>query len=83
MSGDADRERLAELMDESRAEQGLIWEQVAARGKISIALLRRIRKGGSLTEDSKIAIERGLDWTRGSVNEVLAGGTYSYGFVEP
>ena len=78
-----DRKRLAEQMDESRAEQRMSWEQVARRGGISIALLRRIRSGGRITKDSEIAIERGLDWVRGSVTSVLRGGTCAYGFVEP
>jgi hypothetical protein len=81
MSGD--RQRLADQMDESRAEQSMSWEQVAQRGGISIALLRRIRSGGRITKDSEIAIERGLNWVRGSVANILRGGPYTYGFVEP
>jgi transcriptional regulator with XRE-family HTH domain len=67
-------------MDDRRAELGrterrLTWERVADRAGLSVALLRNIRAGTApITKDSKIGIERALDWARGSVDAILAGG---------
>jgi hypothetical protein len=75
VSLDDRRQKLAELMNESRARQGLKWNQVAERGGISVAMLRRIRRRGDtpLTLDSKAAIERGLGWPEGSIDTILSG----------
>jgi hypothetical protein len=74
------RRRLAECMDDRRAELGrterrLTWERVADRAGLSVALLRNIRAGTvPITKDSKIGIEQALHWTKGSVDTVLGGG---------
>jgi hypothetical protein len=68
------RQRLTQHMEGRQAELRLTWADVAQRGDISVALLRRIRNGGArLTAKSKVAIEVGLDWPRGTVDAILAG----------
>jgi hypothetical protein len=52
----------------------MIWDEVAAAGGISVATLRRVRKGATLTTDNKVAIERGLRWAANSVDRILVGG---------
>lgn len=69
-----DWRRLAELMDYRRAELGLTWDEVAATGGMSVATLRRVRRGHTITSDNMVAIERGLQWGLDSVRRVLAGG---------
>lgn len=73
-TGSGDWRRLADRMDLRRAELGLNWDEVAAAGRISVATLRRVRGGATITRDNEVAIERGLRWTSGSVGSVLAGG---------
>lgn len=67
------RERLAEEMDDRRVELRLEWEEVAVAAGISVATLRRIRRGASLTKDSAAAVERGLHWLPGSVAAIERG----------
>lgn len=69
------RRRLANLMEKRRLELDLTWDQVAARGGVSLRALATARK-----EDREIRaltrtnIERGLDWELGSIERILAGG---------
>jgi hypothetical protein len=75
MSGDVgDWQRLAEVMDLRRAELGLKWDDVAIDGGVSVATLRRMRRGNAITTDNATAAERGLRWRMGSIRAVLAGG---------
>jgi hypothetical protein len=69
-----DWRRLAEYMDRRRAELGMNWDDVAAAGGTSVATLRRVRRGATLTNDNIVAIERGLRWGSDSVRRILAGG---------
>jgi hypothetical protein len=61
-------------MDRRRAELGLTWDEVAAAGGTSVATLRRVRRGATITSDNIVAIERGLQWRSDSVRRVLADG---------
>lgn len=69
-----DWRRLAERMDYRRAELMMTWDDVAGTGGISVATLRRVRRGAPVTIDNALAIERGLRWASDSVRRVLAGG---------
>src|SRR2546428_3234991 len=70
-----ERKRLDGVMDRRRARLGLSWGDVAERGQLSVATLRRARRGsGELTLDTKLAIERALRWADGSVDAILTGG---------
>jgi transcriptional regulator with XRE-family HTH domain len=61
-------------MNRRRAELGITWDEVAQRGGISVAWLRKIRKGqADITTDMKYAIQRGLAWPDGQVDGALAG----------
>lgn len=66
---------LAEIMDHSRAQQQMTWDQVALRAGISTAQLRRMKNGQqrALTLDGILAVERGLNWPDGTVNAILDG----------
>ena len=69
------RERLASLMDDRRLELGLRWRDVAEAGGISYEALRDVRNGtGGIRRLTEHAIETGLQWERGSVARILAGG---------
>jgi transcriptional regulator with XRE-family HTH domain len=67
-----DWRNLAERMDDRRAELGMTWDEVAAAGGISVATLRRVRRGAPVTADNVVKIERGLKWPAGSVRSALA-----------
>jgi hypothetical protein len=70
-----DRARLAALMNERRVDLGLRWADVAALGGISAETLRAVRRDpGPLRDLTKAGIENGLQWQRGSVDRILAGG---------
>lgn len=74
MAPDPGREQLAAAMNRRRAALHIKWDEVARRGGISIATLRRARKGeGPLTLDTCIAIDRGLSWEEGHTEAILAG----------
>jgi transcriptional regulator with XRE-family HTH domain len=71
---DAARRRLDEAMDQRRLELGLEWREVAERAGITYETLRAARRGkGNIPPRTRRAIERGLQWSPGSVAELLAG----------
>lgn len=73
-TGRDDRARLAALMNERRIELGLRWDDVAEAGDVSAETLRVVRRSSAPLRDlTKVGIERGLQWERGSVDRVLAG----------
>ena len=69
------RARLAALMDERRLELRLTWQDVADRGGISLRALANARTGDAeIRPLTQAGIEGGLQWERGSVARILAGG---------
>lgn len=71
---DRNRQNLAEHMERRKDELGLSWEQAAERGGISRETLQQVRLGNSrMRTRTKRAIERGLSWTGGTVDHILAG----------
>ena len=69
------RRRLAELMDERRAELRLRWRDVADLGGVSYEVLRAVRHGtGEIRRLTQRGIEDGLKWAPGSVQDILDGG---------
>ena len=69
------RARLAGLMDERRLELRLTWQDVAERGGISLRALANARTGDAeIRPLTQAGIEGGLQWERGSVARILAGG---------
>lgn len=71
---DPGRKQLATAMNRRRAALHTTWDEVARRGGISVATLRRARNGNDpLTIDTVIAIERGLNWEDGQVEAILNG----------
>jgi transcriptional regulator with XRE-family HTH domain len=69
------RARLAMLMDERRRDLRLTWDQVAGRAGINRETLRQIRTGsGNIRPLSATGIEDALEWDRGSIDRILAGG---------
>ena len=71
----AERQRLADLMEQRRLELGLRWREVAEAGNISYEVIRAIRNGsGEIRPLSRHGIETGLRWEAGSVAAVLGGG---------
>ena len=69
------RKRLAGLIEQRRRELRLTYDQVAQRGRISLKALYGARTGShGLRADTKAGIEDGLDWERGSVDRIEAGG---------
>lgn len=61
-------------MDERRSELGMRWVDVAKEAGITAQGLRDIRKSGSMRRPTRVALERALQWTRGSIDEILRGG---------
>jgi hypothetical protein len=75
-SRDLARQQLATAMNRRRAALNIKWDDVARRGGISTATLRRARNGDgdeTLTIDTIAAIERGLSWEEGTVEAMLTG----------
>jgi hypothetical protein len=70
-----ERERLAALMEERRLELDLTWEQVAEAADLHYETLRSARnENAGIRKMTKRAIDRGLQWTPGSVDLILNGG---------
>jgi hypothetical protein len=62
-------------MNERRVDLGLRWTDVAEAGDVSPETLRAVRRNSAPLRDlTKAGIERGLRWSRGSVDRILAGG---------
>lgn len=73
--GQTQRERLAQHMDERRIDLGLRWADVADLAGLTPEGLRGVRRGdGELRGLTRRGIEDALQWSRGSVQTVLAGG---------
>ena len=71
----AERRRLAELMDERRAELRLRWRDVADLGGVSYEVIRSVRNGnGEIRRLTERGVEDGLRWAPGSVRAILGGG---------
>ena len=69
------RRRLADLMDERRAELRLRWRDVADLGGVSYEVIRAVRNGtGEIRRLTQRGIEDGLRWAPGSVQAILDGG---------
>jgi hypothetical protein len=68
-------ERLAEAVRDRRRVLKLTQPDVTERGGPSIGTIRGIETGrsGRLSQRSRRALERALEWERGSVDDVLAG----------
>lgn len=59
--------RLDQAMDERRLELALKWRQVAERADLTAFHLQRIRSGKvKLSKDAAAAIDRSMEWERGS-----------------
>lgn len=72
---DTNRVRLAQLMEARREKLGLTWEQVALKGSITDETLRQVRRNRRvISRGTRRAIEAGLDWATGSVDQILSGG---------
>jgi hypothetical protein len=72
---DANRKRLAHLMDERRIDLRMQWSDVADAIGISVAHLRRIRSGhASLTFKVTRGIDQALRWRNGSTMQIMEGG---------
>jgi transcriptional regulator with XRE-family HTH domain len=70
-----ERQVLDAAMDRRRAQLGLNWAEVAERAGLSVATLRRARRGpDELSIDTVLGIERALRWAGGSVATILKGG---------
>lgn len=63
-------------MDERRAELRRTWDEIAKRGRISYRTIQNVRIGRwtTMANTTRWGLEDGLDWTRGSVDVILAGG---------
>lgn len=62
-------------MDRRRIELGYEWGDIASQAGVSTAFLRGLRKGGKGARDlTKAKLEDALQWKRGSIDIVLAGG---------
>lgn len=71
---DKTRERLAKEMDEQRIRLRLKWPDVAARARVSVQTLLRIRRGDiGVTPFAAVGIEQALEWQPGSVEGILSG----------
>lgn len=71
---DADRQRLADAMEDRRLQLRLKWIEVARRAEMSESNLVRIRKGEiALTPLAARAIEDALEWEAKSIEGVLRG----------
>jgi hypothetical protein len=69
------RERLTRAIEDRRDFLRIKWQDIAQRAVFSIATLGRVRRGeGELTADTKSGLEDALEWERGSVDAILAGG---------
>lgn len=73
METDKAEQRLEQAMNERRLDLGMRWNEVARRAGVSTETLFRFRKG-LRTEETTHAVERALQWQRGSVDIILAGG---------
>lgn len=70
-----ERTRLAAEMDRRRIKLGLRWEHIADKARISTTHLRKIRRGDTGASEIVIAsLEDALQWERGSIAQILAGG---------
>jgi len=76
MSSQKDWKRLAAYATRRRAELGLTQIEVAQRGPLSLDRVQSIEgaKRSSYRLATLLALERALEWERGSVERVLAGG---------
>ncbi len=74
------RRRLAELMEERRLDLGLLWQgvadaAVAAGFKLSLKTLHSVRAGtAGIRPLTQRAIEAGLQWEHGSIQQIENGG---------
>src|SRR5215472_2640660 len=68
-------ERLRLLTDARRADLGLTWEEVAQKAGIRYETIRAFRAGesGGRTATRR-DLSTALGWTRGSIDQILAGG---------
>lgn len=76
MSSQRDWQRLAEYAARRRAELGLTQIEVAQRGPLSLDRVQAI-EGAKSTRyrlATLVALERALEWSKGSVERILAGG---------
>lgn len=70
-----ERKRLAKLMDDRRADLRLRWDEVAELAGVTYETLRQVRYGaGEIRILTKRGIEEALQWERGSIDAILAGG---------
>lgn len=74
-SPDPARSRLAQYMDDRRADLRLTWAEVARAAGINRETLRQIRSGTSdIRALTQRAVEDALRWKSGSIRMILAGG---------
>jgi transcriptional regulator with XRE-family HTH domain len=74
-SPDPARLRLAQYMDDRRADLRLTWAEVARAAGINRETLRQIRSGTSdIRALTRRAVEDALRWESGSIRTILAGG---------
>ncbi|GGK62280.1 hypothetical protein Sme01_04250 [Sphaerisporangium melleum] len=71
---DANRARLAELLNERRLELRLRWTDVSELAGVTRETLRQVRRGeGEIRELTKRGIETAMQWSPGSVDAILRG----------
>lgn len=74
MISDEKRRELEKAMEERRDLLGKRWRAVAADGGISYETVRAVRKGtGDIPAPTRRALERGLNWPVGHIDEILMG----------
>lgn len=62
-------------MDKRRVDLRLHWADVAERADVTTETLRQVRRGSQdIRALTRAAIEEGLQWERGSIDAILAGG---------
>lgn len=67
--------RLADEMDRRRVELGFEWEDICRIAEVSSTFLRKFRRGATGARPlTKARIEDALQWERGSIDAVQAGG---------
>jgi transcriptional regulator with XRE-family HTH domain len=70
---DKARQHLADAVKTRQRELGMTQRRIVKRMGISEETLRMALRQGTLSEDTKRAIERGLAWPRGATEEALTG----------
>lgn len=70
------RQRLAALIEKRREELGMLWQDVADAGDVSLKTLYNVRtqEDGEISPPTRRKLEAALRWEPGSIERILAGG---------